>query len=668
MGEEMLKNTVLDEMQNGREAFIEFLRDAGNDVNRRICGYTMLSFAAECGNLEIVKFLTEKGADIHVKNSDGSVPLHIAANYGYKSIVEHFLNSGLCVDVRDNENCSPLHYVVGKYHNQLQQSPVKEKSPRLFGTVLPLFYCPTSNDGDLEATARFLFSRGADLEATNNDGYTPLLLAARHSFKDICEFLIESGAKVDVSDKSRFTVLHYASYSGWIEMVRELVEKGCEIDAKNAFDGSTPLFLAAQHLHNDVVELLLELGADFEYCDGKGWSLLHKASCYGWLTIAQTVINRKCDLDAETSLGFTPLYLAVCNSHEDVVILLIESGASEYCDINKWMVLHHASHRGWLGIVESLVKRGSDVDAETSDGETPLLLAAKQSRFDVVQFLMESGANVEACDQEKWTVLHHASDRGHLQTVKFLLNRGHDLNVKTSLGFTALLLAANNLHRDIVDLLVKYRANVECCDRNKWALIHHASHNKWVDLVKSLVDKGCDVNAKTATGDTPLYIACLVKEMEIIKILLEANAHFNVENCIGDTAFNYVIVSCSSVDTIKLFISHGAYFDSKIYDEAERRYKENILQDIKLCAQAIINKFDNRDLPIIYKLCGSDENLPSIENLKIANNKSKVQDILLSVEHDIKIKGFCNVSEACPIILSVLCVKSIMKVIKIPDH
>lgn len=660
----MLKNTVLDEMQNGLGTFVEFLRDAGNDVNRRICGYTMLSFAAECGNLGIVKFLTQKGADIHVKNSNGSVALHIAANYGYKRIVEHFLNSGLCVDVRDNDNCTPLHYLVGKYHNQLQ--PVK--SPRLFGTVFDNFkreIFPTSNDGDLEA-ARFLFSRGADLEATNNDGYTPLLLAARHSFKDICKFLIKSGAKVDVSDKSCSTVLHYASYSGWIKIVRALVEKGCEIDAKNAF-GNTPLFLAVQHLHNNVIEFFLELGADFEYCDGNGWSLLHKASFYGWLTIAQIVINKKCDLDAKTSKGFTPLYLAVSNSHEDVATLLIGSGANDYCDANKWMVLHHASHRGWLGIVESLVKRGSDVDAETSDGETPLLLAAKRSRFDVVKFLMESGANVEACDKEKWTLLHHASNGGDLRTVRFLLNRGHDLNVKTSLGSTALLLAANNFHRGIVDLLVKYRANVECCDSKKWALIHYASHNKWVDLVKSLVEKGCDVNAKTARGDTPLYIACLVKHIGIIKILLEAGAHFNVENCNGDTAFNSVIVSGAGVDTIKLFISHGAYFDSKVYDKAERRYKENILKDIKVCAQAVINKFDNKDLPLIYKLCGSVENLPSIENLKIVNNKSKVRDIQQSVEHDIKIKGFCNVSEACPIILSVLCVKSILKVIKIPD-
>lgn len=81
---------------------------------------------------------------------------------------------------------------------------------------------------------------------------------------------------------------------------------------------------------------------------------------------------------------------------------------------------------------------------------------------------------------------------------------------------------------------------------------------------------------------------------------------------------------------------------------------------MKLCTQILTNKF-TYDLHRIYEIPVVAEMLPSIETFKIASNGKEFQDIAKSVKHEIKTRGYCDILNSRPIVLSMLCVGSFVE-------
>ena len=125
--------------------------------------------------------------------------------------------------------------------------------------------------------AELLIAKGADIDAKDNDGTTPLNMAASTDNNDVVELLLAKGAKVDEKDDEyEFTALHYAARFGNKSVAEVLITNGADINAKDKW-GYRPIHWAAYHDRADVVELLISKGAD---------------------------------INAKTSLGQTPLQLA----------------------------------------------------------------------------------------------------------------------------------------------------------------------------------------------------------------------------------------------------------------------------------------------------------------------------------------------------------------------
>jgi ankyrin repeat protein len=137
-----------------------------------------------------------------------------------------------------------------------------------------------------------------------------------------------------------------------------LLKEGADVN-KATDDGTTPLFMASQHGHCDVVEALLRGGAD--------------------------VNKAKND-------GTTPLFMASQNGHCDVVEALLRGGA----DVNKAnndgaTPLYIASEKGHCDVVEALVRAGADLTLAWR-GRTPLRSATRKGHTDVVRVLQSAAA------------------------------------------------------------------------------------------------------------------------------------------------------------------------------------------------------------------------------------------------------------------------------------
>ena len=103
-----------------------------------------------------------------------------------------------------------------------------------------------------------LVEHGADIEAVNDDGLTPLMYHAKWFHDDIVKYLLSLGANNKAKDKTGKTALHYATE---LEMTKDLVEHGADIEVVNN-KGETPLFSKSKEGEVDIVKYLLSVGAN----------------------------------------------------------------------------------------------------------------------------------------------------------------------------------------------------------------------------------------------------------------------------------------------------------------------------------------------------------------------------------------------------------------------
>lgn len=114
--------------------------------------------------------------------------------------------------------------------------------------------------GDLADVKRHL-QRGADVNAKDEGGRTPLHWAAYGANKDVVECLINSGAAVNARDEIDWTPLHLAAWGGGKDVAELLIDKGADVSVKNK-NGLTPLHEAEGNGHTETAELLKRHGAE----------------------------------------------------------------------------------------------------------------------------------------------------------------------------------------------------------------------------------------------------------------------------------------------------------------------------------------------------------------------------------------------------------------------
>jgi cytohesin len=95
--------------------------------------------------------------------------------------------------------------------------------------------------------------------------------ATYHGHNEIAELLIVEGAEVNAKNRDGFTPLHYAAGKGLKEVVELLIAKGADVNAKGRGLEKSPLLLAAYDGHKEIVELLIGWGADVnvKFLDGR---------------------------------------------------------------------------------------------------------------------------------------------------------------------------------------------------------------------------------------------------------------------------------------------------------------------------------------------------------------------------------------------------------------
>ena len=132
-----------------------------------------------------------------------------------------------------------------------------------------------SRNGNTEAVKQQL-EAGADVNAKNNLGDTPLMWAVRYGHTETVTFLLEKGADVNANNNYGWTALMWAARYGHIETIKILLEKGADVNKENRH-GNTALLFAAYEGNTEMMKLLLEAGADVNATNGEDAGVLSYA-------------------------------------------------------------------------------------------------------------------------------------------------------------------------------------------------------------------------------------------------------------------------------------------------------------------------------------------------------------------------------------------------------
>ena len=195
---------------------------------------------------------------------------------------------------------------------------------------------------------------------------------------DIDEVQWQLDAGVDVNEESSngLTTLHYAASAGHNDIVELLIERGANVNATDSGKGGTPLDYAHWGDQEEVIETLNAHNAQREHeKGGKGIgqsSLIHDAALDGDIDEVQRQLDAGVDPNLKSSKGATPLFYAVYGGHLEIVELLITRGADVNAVYLNNSVLDQAHSYDDQEIVELLETHGAEVagkDSGKGDGK-----------------------------------------------------------------------------------------------------------------------------------------------------------------------------------------------------------------------------------------------------------------------------------------------------------
>ncbi|XP_063773054.1 ankyrin repeat domain-containing protein 6 isoform X3 [Pseudophryne corroboree] len=245
-----------------------------------------------------------------------------------------------------------------------------------------------------------------------------------------------------------------AAYKGQVDNVVQLINKGAKVAVTK--HGRTPLHLAANKGHLNVVQILLKAGCELNIQDDGHQTALHRAAVVGNSDILAVLIQEGCALDRQDKDGNTALHEAAWHGFSQSVKLLVKAGANVLAKNKAGNTpLHLACQNGHSQSCRVLLLAGSRADLKNQAGDTCLHVAARYNHLSVIRILLSAFCSVNVKNQAGDTPLHIAAALNHRKVIKALLEAGADATLLNNAGQIALDTARHHNNSDVALLLTK---------------------------------------------------------------------------------------------------------------------------------------------------------------------------------------------------------------------
>ncbi|XP_058456851.1 ankyrin-1-like [Malaya genurostris] len=544
-------------------------------------GITALHYAAERGNLKIIKYFCNNGANVNIAARDGRTPLHYAAEAKRLDVIKYLVSKGANVNISDNDGMTVLDYASKQSSSNAVRFVSFQKNE--LGTIKYLITeCNANFGGDAHiniATARtilnlnaadqdsqnllhlavqsgeallviLLLKQGANVNAKNNDGRTPLHLALEQNLTDIARLLLQYGAMYDARDKNGKTpldLLHLPvvlaeNRIDWIEPIRidELLNMIDSLfHSKNLMQDVKDKLLKERKLgglwHPDVYDSKNPMIFILNARNAQGRTLLHVGADLNDFAAIECLLKfnqdyvgirdhlhhakdyRSMDLTAKDSRGDTPLHCAAQHGNREIVALLLKEGVGFNIENN----------RGYSPENLARINNHNDV-VEFLQSTRDLFIAIEKNRMQEVESCISRGANIDAIDKDGKTPFQLAARKDHVEIVNILLKYGATFTVE-DIQNEAL---DEFEEKQSINLLYAINRTFNCIQRNDpKSVIDYLQKVKLynVDCLSAVI------NTRDNQGNTLLHYAVQEDYFDVIQFLLQNQAAYDVTNAQNKT-------------------------------------------------------------------------------------------------------------------------------------
>lgn len=424
------------------------------------------SCAYQC-EFRIFEMLASRSKDLSKKNASGNTLLHLACSYNRGDIIKYLLARKVDLEAEDNTGSTALNLSIKSGRMEIMESLLDAGAnpSHLDRGGANLWHIAAVSPSTEILDRLFQKSKTFEVEARTSAGYTPLMYAIVTGCIENAEKLFAHKATPNVKDEQANNVLHLASFMGKPRMLRFLLqaEPTLDVNAMNIM-GQTPLLLAAANGHHAAVTILLDAGGDPNVIDEFDQTLLHHVAMNGRTDIFQFLQSRNIalDLNAKNNIGRTPILCAAEPGHAQMVGRLFDDGADIHVtDKDEFGLLHLAAYFGKASVIDMLFlsalwakEDNSDISTRTidvdikhpADGDTPLMIAARQGHLAAVNALLENHADVQKTNHTGQSVIHVAAAKKKRAILKAIFEHCDekfiklDINARDKKGRMALML------------------------------------------------------------------------------------------------------------------------------------------------------------------------------------------------------------------------------------
>jgi len=417
------------------------LSDPETDVNAADKGgMTALHYAAMAngvsaqGCAEAAKLLLERGADVNRLTGKFQSAAFMAAGLGHVDVMRALIDHGADLEsagkpgpVSPWEFPSPMQHavscagpdMVGLLLDSLNGGEgYRRGDPLVFPDGMGAIHCCVSKRPPGVDNLKVLLDRGVDPNLGDKTKWTPLQVAASWGDLDVIRVLVEAGAHLSGNPGNgsyTYSAMQMAVVRDQPGSIKLLVELGADVN-QDTGHGITPIITAAKENKQELASLLLDLGADMtSVLQNNHWSVFDTAKKEGHSGVAELLVRRGCFGSALGAGGSGD------DGYEEFVVNAYKGDKSGVDRISR--------------------KDGARLFLPSGAAEEGLRAAAAEGHFSVVEHLLRKGAEINAQDVIGRTALHHAIMHLKEEIMEFLAERGADIEVKDKRGLTPIALA-----------------------------------------------------------------------------------------------------------------------------------------------------------------------------------------------------------------------------------
>lgn len=550
------KTPLLIAIQKKNASHIEFYaRNRANINTEDNKGQSPLKEAL-CASEKFLETIVTRN-NVEEANSLGDTPLHVAIKENATlTKIQYILSLMDDVDSRNAQGNTPLYLSVLKNRPKL--------GALLFAKGANVFITNIKNQSPLSLS---LLAPGGVIEwviadnpnVTDGGGNTIMHYAADWGVGDAVPVLAKHGANIDARNSIGQTPLFFTCHDDNDLVAKTLFKNGAHLDIRDNM-GRTALFEAVQCGALSTSETLIDLGSNIDTQDDSGECVLTNAISTGRLDIAKMLLDKNANPNIQDTLGQTPL-MKVANStlRQDTTLaatkLLLQYNANvDLTDSDGNCALHIAARNGTPDLLALLRIAGadplsrnkasecpfgicisrSDVDSKTlvailgngrntrdSDGNTPLHIAvAKKTDTKNILSLIAMGNTIDSRNSSGFTPLNLAIKNNDVPRALTLLANGADPFIMIDKSTCGITLALQNNNEEIIDGLAKYSGSGKDVQGNTF--LHYAAISGKKDVVTKLLSFGLDSSKKNNLGETPYMTAIRWKKTDVAQVLQSA--------------------------------------------------------------------------------------------------------------------------------------------------